>query len=70
LDRGLEGTVIALISIDTLGRVVSASIEKSAGRDFDNVVLAAAKATRFQAPTREGRPVPARFRRPYEFRLE
>lgn len=69
-DRGLEGTVVALISIDTSGAVTDVTIEKSAGGDFDNAVLKAARQTRFQAPVRNGRKAPARFRRPFEFSLE
>lgn len=70
LDRGLEGTVVALITIDTNGIVGNVSIEKSAGPDFDGAVLKSARQTRFQAPIRDGRKVPARFRRPFEFGLE
>ncbi len=70
LDRGLEGTVIALITIDTAGKVTQVIVEKSAGIDFDNVVLASAQKTRFQPPMRHGRRVAAKFRRPYEFKLE
>lgn len=70
LDRGLEGVVIALITIDTLGKVTQVAIEKSAGADFDYVVLASAQKTRFQPPMRQGRRVAAKFRRPYEFKLE
>lgn len=70
LDFGLEGTVVALITIDTLGAVTEVVIEKSGGRDFDHAVLKVARATVFQPPMRQGRKVSARFRRPYEFRLE
>jgi TonB family protein len=70
LDLGLEGTVVALITIDTLGAVTDVVIEKSAGRDLDQAVLRASLATTFRAPVRQGRKVGARFRRPYEFRLE
>jgi protein TonB len=70
LDRGLEGTVVALITIDTNGTVTHVAIEKSAGADFDGAVLQAARQTRFQPPVRNGRKVPARFRRPFEFGLE
>lgn len=70
LDRGLEGTVVALITIDTNGTVTGVSIEKSAGADFDGEVIKAARLTRFQPPVRDGRKVPARFRRPFEFGLE
>lgn len=70
LDRGLEGTVVALITIDTAGAVTEVAIEKSAGVDFDHCVRQSARETRFQPPVRNGRKVPARFRRPYEFKLE
>jgi protein TonB len=69
-DRGVEGTVIALITIDTLGRVLEAKVEKSAGSDLDKSVLKAVQQTRFQAAVVNGRRVPSKFRRPYEFRLE
>lgn len=70
LDRGLEGTVVALITIDTNGTVGNVSIERSAGPDLDGAVLKAALRIRFQPPIRDGRKVPARFRRPFEFALE
>ena len=70
LDRGLEATVTALITIDTLGRVTNVSIEKSGGTDFDQAVLKSARTTLFQPPVRQGRKAPTRFRRPYEFKLE
>jgi periplasmic protein TonB len=70
LDLGLEGTVVALITTDTSGAVTEVVIEKSAGPDFDQAVLRASRATIFQPPVRQGRKAAARFRRPYEFRLE
>jgi periplasmic protein TonB len=69
LDRGLEGTVVVLITIDTNGRVTKAEIEKSGGRDFDNAVNASIGQTSFQPQVRNGRRMPARFRRPYVFKL-
>ncbi|MEO7424916.1 MAG: energy transducer TonB [Fibrobacteria bacterium] len=70
LDRGLEATVMALITIDTLGRVTEVAIEASGGSDFDAAVRKSASATLFQPPVRQGRKVTTRFRRPYEFKLE
>lgn len=70
LERDLEGTVVALITIDTNGTVTHVAIEKSAGADFDGAVLQSARRTRFQPPIRNGRKAPARFRRPFEFGLE
>jgi protein TonB len=69
LDRGLEGTVVALITIDTNGRVTKFEIERSGGRDFDNAVNESISQTSFQPQVRNGRRMPARFRRPYVFKL-
>ncbi len=70
LERGLEGTVVALVTIDTNGRVTEARIEQGAGRDFDGPVLDAVRRLSFQPLIRKGRKWPARFRIPYEFKLE
>ena len=70
VERGLEGTVLVLITIDTSGAITAAAVEKSAGPDLDQAALKAARATLFQPPMRGGRKVPARFRAPYEFKLE
>jgi TonB family protein len=70
LERGLEATVVVIITIDTLGRVVQADIERSGGRDFDPEVVRAVKNLVFQPPVRGGKRIAARFRQPYEFRLE
>jgi periplasmic protein TonB len=69
-DRGIEGTVIAMITIDTTGMVIRALVEKSAGSDLDRSVLKSIWETRFQAQVRNGHRVSTMFRRPYEFRLE
>jgi len=70
LERGLEATVVALISIDTLGRVTQVDLERSGGRDFDPDVIRAVKSLVFQPPVRDGKRMAARFRQPYEFRLQ
>jgi periplasmic protein TonB len=70
LERGLEGTVVALVTIDINGRVTEARIEQGAGRDFDGPVLDAVHRLSFQPLIRQGRKWPARFRIRYEFKLE
>jgi TonB family protein len=70
LERGLEATVVVLITIDTLGRVSRVDVERSGGRDFDPEVLRAVKALVFQPPVRNGKRTAARFRQPYEFKLQ
>lgn len=68
--EGREGTVVALVVTDTLGRVVDLRIERSAGRDFDESVRRAALASRFVVPRREGKALAVAFRLPYRFRLD
>jgi periplasmic protein TonB len=68
--EGREGTVVALVVTDTLGRVVDLRIEKSAGRDFDESVRRAALASRFVVPRRDGKALAVAFRMPYRFRLD
>lgn len=70
LDRGLEGTVIALIAIDTTGRVSDVEIERSDGWEFTESVRKAVRRMSFAPPRRTGRPVACKFRRAFEFRLE
>ena len=70
-DRGIESSVVVmLVTIDTLGRVTDARVEKSGGADFDRTVMAAMPRTRFQASVHNGHRVPIKFRRLYEFRWE
>lgn len=68
--RGLEATVVALVTTDTSGKVVDVRIERSGGRDFDESVRRAALSTRYAVPSRNGRPQAVAFRMPYEFRLD
>lgn len=68
--EGREGTVVALVVTDTLGRVVDLRIEKSAGRDFDESVRRAALSSRFVVPRRDGKALAVAFRLPYRFRLD
>lgn len=70
LERGLEATVVVVISIDTLGRVTQVDVERSGGGLFDGDVIRAVKRLVFQPPVRDGKRLAARFRQPYEFRLQ
>ena len=70
LDRGLQASMVVLITIDTLGRVTQVDMEKSGGRDFDTEVVRSVRQLVFQPPVRNGKPLSARFRQQYEFRLE
>jgi protein TonB len=69
-DRGIETTVIVEITIDANGLVTRVDIVKSGGSNFDASVKKSVWASRFTAPVIGGKKVPARFKRPYEFRIE
>lgn len=70
-ERGLEARVVALVTTDTSGNVVSVGIERSGGRGFDESVRRAILATRFELPRGgDGRARAATFRMPYDFRLQ
>lgn len=69
-EQGIEGRVVALVTTDSAGNVVSVKIERSAGRDFDESVRRAVLATTFRVPTVNGRARAVAFRMPYSFRLE
>jgi TonB family protein len=70
LERGLEASLVVLITIDTLGRVTQVDVEKSGGRDFDPEVVRSVRQLVFQPPIRNGKRLTARFRQQYEFQLE
>jgi len=70
-ELGLEARVVALVTTDSLGRVVDFRVERSGGREFDLSVRQAVLSTRFQVPRGpDGRARAVIFRLPYEFRLE
>src|SRR5690606_15503181 len=60
LERGLEATVVVVISIDTLGRVTQVDVERSGGGLFDGDVIRAVKRLVFQPPVRDGKRLAAR----------
>jgi TonB family protein len=70
LERGLEATVVVVITIDTLGRVNHVDVERSGGGLFDHDVVRAVKKLVFQPPVQGGKRLAARFRQPYEFKLQ
>lgn len=68
-NRGREGTVIAEFVIDEQGAVRDIKILKSAGALFDQAVIDELSKTTFRPSYIGERPVAARFRRPFEFKL-
>lgn len=70
LERGLQGMVVVLITVDTLGYVKNAVVEQSGGALFDRSALRNARRLIFQPHVRDGRPREVSFTRRYEFTLE
>jgi TonB family protein len=70
LDAGIEGTVIIDFTVNKKGKVVEPLIVQSQGEEFDKASLASIKRWRFQPILKDGKPVDARLRQSFEFRLE
>lgn len=58
--KAARGTVNLLLTIDTSGRVLDASIASSNVPDFNNFYVGAVKKCTFSPPTRQGEPVQVR----------
>lgn len=70
LDRGLEGAVIALVTIDSNGKVQDVSIRQSVGWEFEESVIASLRQSSYQPPFRFGKPAACKFRQVFAFELE
>jgi len=66
---GIQATVIAEVTINEQGKVLSVKILKSGGTNFDEAVKAALQQSEFSAGLIDGKPVGARFQVPYRFSL-
>jgi periplasmic protein TonB len=71
MEQGIEGRVLLRLYVDSTGRLVpdSTRVAESSGYPaLDSAALAAAPAMRFSPALRRGRPVPAPFLQPVQFR--
>lgn len=66
---GVQATVIAEVTINELGKVLSIKILKSGGVAFDEAVKAALQQSEFSPGLIDGKPVSTRFQIPYRFSL-
>ncbi len=66
---GLEGNVLLKILVSTAGRVESVRIIRGAGNGFDEAALRLVRGFRFQAASKNGRPVSVWIPWAYKFRL-
>ena len=69
--RGIQGTTIVIVSIDSSGAVIDVEVERSSGnRNLDREAIKAARRWRFNPETRDGRKIASRVRVPVEFVLQ
>ena len=66
---GTEGRVVVEFTVDTSGRVTSATVLSSTQREFEDETIRAVMKWRFEPGRRNGRAVPFRMTVPLEFRL-
>ena len=66
---GTEGRVVVEFTVDTQGRVTSATVLNSTQREFEDETIRAVMKWRFEPGRRNGRAVPFRMTVPLEFRL-
>jgi TonB family protein len=62
---GAGASVVVTLTLDATGQVTAAAIAESAGPEFDEAALAAARQLVFDPAQRAGKPVPARI--PFKF---
>ncbi len=67
--NGTEGRVVVEFTVDTQGRVTSATVLSSTQREFEDETIRAVMKWRFEPGRRNGRAVPFRMTLPLEFRL-
>jgi TonB family protein len=66
-DKGLRAAVVVELDLDTAGKVKKATIVESAGPEFDDAALEAAKQLEFTPATVGGKPSPVRIRYRFDF---
>jgi len=69
LESRATATVLLRLSLDALGAVTDVTVKQSAGNDFDEAAVAAARQFRFNPARRGAQPVSALINYRYEFRL-
>src|SRR5262249_29081980 len=69
-ERGENAAVLLTISINAEGKVVDATVERSAGEAFDAAAIEAVKQFEFEPARVDGNPVPVRIQYRYDFTLQ
>jgi len=68
LQSGASAVVALVLTLDDSGQVTDVSVVSSAGDDFDQAAIAAAKQLRFEPAVRDGKPVASKI--PFRFQFE
>ncbi|HVY25534.1 MAG TPA: TonB family protein [Polyangiaceae bacterium] len=68
LKSGENAQVALVLTLDDTGQVTDVAVAESAGEDFDQAAIEAAKQLRFEPAQRDGKPVPAKI--PFRFQFE
>jgi len=66
---GEAASVTLTLTIDRLGRVTDVAVAESAGPEFDQAAISAARELRFEPAQKNGEPVPAKIRYLFDFKL-
>lgn len=66
-DKGLRAAVLVELDLDATGKVKQAKVVESAGPEFDEAALAAARQLEFTPATIGGKPSPVRIRYRFDF---
>lgn len=68
--RGIEGRVVALLTVNTKGRVTDVQVVKSAGYGFDELAVDAFKRWKFKPAEKNCEKVETQIRYTYDFELD
>ena len=68
LESGVNASVALVLTLDDTGKVTDVSVTTSAGDDFDQAAIDAAKQLEFTPAERDGKPVPAKI--PFRIQFE
>jgi TonB family protein len=68
LQSGTSAVVALVLTLDETGQVTDVSVATSAGDDFDQAAITAAKQLKFEPATRDGNPVASKI--PFRFQFE
>lgn len=68
--RGIGGTVVAILTVDTKGKVVAVKIVKSAGNGFDELAKRTFRRWKFEPALENGVPVQDTIRATHVFEIE